>query len=124
ERTEEVLKATEHLREQAQLLDLAHDAILSIEWDGTITFWNHGAEVMYGWSSSEAIGQSAHELLQTVFPEPLESITKKLASTERWEGELVHTRRDDTKIHVATRWALRRGAKGEPRGYLEINTDI
>jgi len=39
--------AIEGLREQAQLLDLAHDAILSLDWNGTIRFWNRGAEGMY-----------------------------------------------------------------------------
>src|SRR5581483_10399732 len=38
------------LREQAQLLELAKDAILAMDGDGTIHFWNSGAEAMYGWT--------------------------------------------------------------------------
>ncbi|MBE9014184.1 PAS domain-containing protein, partial [Pseudanabaenaceae cyanobacterium LEGE 13415] len=44
------------LAEQAQLLDLAHDAILTLDLNWMITFWNVGAEAMYGFSKSEALG--------------------------------------------------------------------
>src|SRR4051812_18941894 len=49
------------LREQAQLLDLAYDAIFVREMDGSIRFYNHGAEEMYGWSRQEAAGKKSHE---------------------------------------------------------------
>jgi two-component system cell cycle sensor histidine kinase/response regulator CckA len=112
------------LREQAQLLDLAHDAVLSIDWNGTIRFWNRGAEQMYGWTRAEALGKISHNLLQTRFPEPLQQITGRLASQGHWEGDLVQTRRDGSQLHLASRWALRLSAAGEPAGYLEINTDV
>src|ERR1051325_6090992 len=35
--------------EQAKLLDLAQDAILSLRLDGTIEFWNRGAQEIYGY---------------------------------------------------------------------------
>ncbi|HEV3198703.1 MAG TPA: PAS domain S-box protein [Bryobacteraceae bacterium] len=117
-------QTADSLREQAQLLDLAHDAILSMDWNGTITFWSQGAEQMYGWRREEAIGKNSHDLLQTTFPQPLNEIESKLLSTGHWEGELVHTHRDDSHLRVSSRWALRRDAEGRPQGYLEINTDV
>ena len=54
----------EAIYEQVRLLDLAHDAI--VVWtfaDHKITFWNKGAERLYGWSATEAIGQSVEDLL-------------------------------------------------------------
>ena len=47
-------QAEERLREQAQLLDNARDAILVRDLDDHILFWNKGAERIYGWSASEA----------------------------------------------------------------------
>src|SRR5947209_11845953 len=70
-RTAEATAAAAAMHEQAQLLDFAHDAIFSIDWDGTIRFWNLGAARMYGWSREDALGRNAHDLLHTVFPEPL-----------------------------------------------------
>jgi PAS domain S-box-containing protein len=112
------------LREQAQLLDLAHEAILSIDGDNRIRFWNRGAEQMYGYSRQEAAGAVVHELLQTQFPEPLANIERKATEHGHWEGELVHARKDGSRLVVASRWAARLGANGETLGWLEINGDI
>jgi PAS domain S-box-containing protein len=124
QRTAEAVESAAASREQAQLLDLAHDAILSMDWDATIRFWSRGAERMYGWTREEALGKISHQLLQTVFPEPLQAIEKTLAEQGHWEGQLRHTARDGSALVVSSRWALRRGPAGEPQGYLEINTDI
>ncbi len=113
----------ENLREQAQLLDLTQDAILALQWDDRIEFWNHGAEECYGWTSEEAVGQIAYELLKTEFPEPFGTIKEKLVTKGHWQGELVQTRRDGRSITASSRWALRRGGAEQP-GYLETNTDI
>jgi two-component system cell cycle sensor histidine kinase/response regulator CckA len=131
ERTAEALRsaqaareAAESLREQAQLLDLAHDAILSLDWDGTVRFWNRGAESLYGWTRDEALGQISHHLLKTTFPEPIDEIRKRSGVDGHWEGELTHTRKDGTELKVASRWAVRKGGDGRPAGWLEINNDI
>jgi PAS domain S-box-containing protein len=117
-------RAEDALREQAQLLDLAHEAIVSIDQDCRIRFWNRGAEQMYGYSRAEALGAVVHDLLQTQFPEPLDDIQHRAAEDGHWEGELVHTCKDGTRLAVASRWATRLGPRGEKLGWLEINGDI
>src|SRR5437764_15219038 len=61
-------QAEEARRGQAELLNLAHDAIIVRDPQSTITFWNRGAERLYGWSAAEAVGQMTHSLLQTQVP--------------------------------------------------------
>src|SRR5918912_407602 len=56
-------RAEEQIREQAELLDQAQDAILVRDFDQNILFWNKGAEEIYGWSAEEVIGKNAEELL-------------------------------------------------------------
>ena len=112
------------LVEQASLLDLAHDGIMVRSLEGKIRFWNHGAEEMYGYTKEEAVHSMAHQLLSTIFPQPLPLIEAELLRNERWEGELTHTTRDGRKIVVASRWVLERGKDGAPAGVLEINNDI
>lgn len=112
------------LREQAELLDLAHDMIFVHDMDGKIIFWNRGAERCYGWRRNEAVGQLSHQLLQTEYCEPLIRITAQIIRDGWWEGELTHTTRDGRKVTVATRWALRRGPDVRPTAILEIDTDI
>ena len=111
-------------REQARLLDLTHDTVFVRDADDRITYWNRGAQELYGWTCEEVVGQTTHGLLQTEFPAPLEEITRELLATGRWEGELCHTKRDGTRIFVASRWSLRQGPKGRPIGTLETNNDI
>jgi PAS domain S-box-containing protein len=105
---------------QARLLDLANDAIFVRGADDRISYWNEGAERLYGWTREEAIGQSPHDLLGTEFPVPI----LEVLNSDRWEGELRHSRRDGTKITVASRWTTLRDTERKPVGWLEINTDI
>ena len=117
-------RAGEALRHQAALLDLAPDGIIVRTLEARTLFWNRGAEVMYGWSRKEAMGQTPHELLHTKFPRPLSEIEQQVVELGHWEGELVHTCRDGSTIIVASRWALQAEDEGHPRAILEINTDI
>jgi PAS domain S-box-containing protein len=111
-------------RERASLLDVAHEAIFVRDLDEAITYWNRGAEERYGWTSEEALGQISHQLLHTVFPVPFEAIKDQLVSTGRWEGELVHTKRDGSTVVVASRWSLQKDGRGRPLATLETNNDI
>jgi PAS domain S-box-containing protein len=109
---------------QAQLLDLTHDSVFTRDLDDVITYWNRGAEVLYGWTRAETLGKVTHKLLQTEFPRPLEDIKAALTATGYWDGELVHTKRDGTRITVASRWSLQRDKDGRLLGTLETNNDI
>jgi two-component system, cell cycle sensor histidine kinase and response regulator CckA len=124
ERTAELRRNEQRLREQAQLLDLAQDAILSKDDAGRIRYWSRGAEQMYGWTAEEAVGKISHELLKTVFPEPLSDIAARVHSHGSWQGEITQARHDGTCIVVMSRWALCPGPDGGPPGSLEINDDI
>jgi PAS domain S-box-containing protein len=114
----------EEARSQAALLDLAHDAILVRDLGSVITFWNPGAEQLYGWPRSQATGAVSHELLRTVFPESREAVDAAIHRDGRWEGELAHTRRNGERIVVSSRQALQRDVRGLPQAVMEINRDI
>jgi PAS domain S-box-containing protein len=120
ERTAALDRKTTEVLEQAAMIDLANDAIFVRSAADTISYWNKGAERLYGWTKEEALGRMARELLHTEFPQPLEDIK----TMEIWEGELHHTKRDGSKIVVASRWTTLRDAGGAPSGWLEINTDV
>jgi PAS domain S-box-containing protein len=121
---EKLQKQAGELREQAQLIDLAHDAIMVRDLDGQIMFWNQGAAERYGWSKQDAVGRSSHQLLQTESPQLLEEIMATLQRESFWEGELEHSRRDGKRIVVASRWVLRRSDNSQSQAVMEINNDI
>ncbi len=117
-------RAEEILRERASLLDLTHDTVFVRDMNDVITYWNRGAEELYCWTGQEAVGQVSHELMRTIFPEPLDEINIKLLGTGHWEGELIHTKRDGARVVVASRWALQRDERSHPSAILETNNDI
>jgi PAS domain S-box-containing protein len=110
--------------QQANLLNLTHDTIFVRDMSDVITYWNRGAQELYGWTAEEAIGKRAHELLQSVFPASIEEIHAELLHSGRWDGELKKTRADGTRVVVASRWSLRRDELGRPAAILETNNDI
>jgi PAS domain S-box-containing protein len=119
-----VEERTSELWRQAELLDLANDAILVRTPDGIINFWNKGAESLYGWAKSEALGKNNAELLHPEFPVPLEEINAEILSEGRWEGEITHFGKNGRPILIFSRQVLRRdGAGGQPE-ILEINQDF
>jgi PAS domain S-box-containing protein len=117
-------RGEEVLRERANLLDLTHDTVFVRDTKDVITYWNRGAEELYGWTREEAVGKVSHQLMHTIFPAPLEHINAELHRTGRWEGELVHSKRDGTQVIVASRWSMQQDDQGRPVATLETNNDI
>jgi PAS domain S-box-containing protein len=110
--------------QQASLLNLTHDSIFVRDMDFVITFWNRGAQELYGWTAENAIGKHSHELLQTVFPAPHEDIHAELLRTGRWEGELKRTTAQGMTVVVVARYALRRDEQARAVAVLETSNDI
>jgi PAS domain S-box-containing protein len=110
--------------QQASLLELTHDTIFVRDMNDVITYWNRGASELYGWTDNEAVGKNAHQLLRTVFPEPIQEIQAKLLNAGRWEGEVEKTKSDNTRVVVASRWSLQRDEQKNPVAILETNNDI
>jgi PAS domain S-box-containing protein len=98
--------------QQASLLNLTNDPIFVRDMNDVITYWNRGAQELYGWTAEEAIGRRVQELFQSIFPAPIEEIRAELLRTGRWDGELKKTRADGTQVAVASRWSLRRDEQG------------
>jgi two-component system sensor kinase FixL len=121
---EDQKRTEEALRAQAGLLNLTHDTIFVRDTNDVITYWNRGAEELYGWAKEEALGKVSHDLTRTIFPAPLDEIMATLTRDGHWEGELVHRRRDGTRVVVASRWSLQRDDQGRPVAILETNNDM
>jgi PAS domain S-box-containing protein len=46
-----------------QIVTEAHDAIIMADQEGIIRLWNRGAELIFGYSPDEALGQSLHLII-------------------------------------------------------------
>jgi len=112
------------LARQAKLLDLSFNAVILRDADDRITYWNKGAEELYGWTQDEVLGRVTHTLFKTEFPEPLDSISGVLRREGRWQGELIHTRKNGSKLTVLSRWALTSDPETNALSIMEANIDI
>ncbi len=120
----ERMRTEEKLREQAALLDQAHDAIYVPDLDHCVRYWNEGATRLYGWTRAEACGQSALRLFWRGDEAPVKESLQVVRERGEWTGELRQFKKDGKEIFVQSRWALMRDAAGLPRSILVINTDV
>jgi len=111
--------------EQASLLDKAHDAIFVMDMGARITYWNKGAERLYGWEAEQVLGQRMSDLLCDNHAAFSEALRTALEEGE-WAGELLQHRRDGTTIHADSRWTVVAGNPdiGVSEKILVISTDI
>ncbi|GAC1356697.1 MAG: hypothetical protein NVSMB3_03050 [Acidobacteriaceae bacterium] len=108
------------LRERADLLELATEAIMVRDLNGVLQFWNAGAESLYGWSREDVLGKDIHRILKTKVPEGSGSAGAAPGEHETWNGNLTQFTRDGREIVVASRKAIKAGGNA----ILEINRDI
>jgi PAS domain S-box-containing protein len=118
-----LLQAEQKLVEQGNLLNLAQDAIMVRDMDDRIEFWNHGAELLYGWTAEEARGRLSGDFLH--YEEPVKILAERtLLETGVWSGECHHLTKQGDSVVVRSRWTLVRDEHGRPKSKLIIATDM
>jgi PAS domain S-box-containing protein len=117
--------AEARIREQARMLDLAHDAILVQDMDGLARYWNLGAERLYGWKAAEVLGARVADLCcGDPGAQDKEQKARALVLQGEWSGELNHVTKSGGALLVHSRWTLVRDTQGRPKSILVITTDI
>lgn len=116
-------RAEELLSRQADLLAQTHDAIFAWQWNGTIVFWNRGAERLYGFSATEALGRKTFELLKFEAPRDFEALRQQLSREGQCTEELAQFTRDGRRVIVESRIVLSRSFDSQPV-VLETNRDV
>jgi PAS domain S-box-containing protein len=112
----------EDLRTLARALD--QSVVFIRNWDGVIEHWTMGCERLYGWTSAEAVGKKTDDLLQTVYPVPLNSVMEQLSERGMWQGELQQTRKNGTPVFVSANCVAMSDGASQPLHIISTNTDI
>ncbi len=85
----------------AALLDAVSRAVVATHPDGSIIYWNRGAELLYGWSSEEVVGSN---ILDVLVPRAeageAAAILERVRVGEEWTGEFVARHKDGRTLHV------------------------
>jgi two-component system sensor histidine kinase UhpB len=118
-------RTAEELLFQANLLKAVGQAVVATDARGRITYWNQSAEILYGWSSMEALGK---DLDQLVVPEDsrfrASSIRVELEKGQNWVGEMVVRRRDGAPLTVLVTNAPVQDAREKVAGMIQVTTDV
>src|SRR5260370_387490 len=86
----------------AFIVDSSDDAITAKTPHGVITSWNRGAELIYGYSSSEIIGKPMSVLIHPDRPDEMDVILARIRRGERVEHyETMRVRKDGQTISVS-----------------------
>jgi two-component system, cell cycle sensor histidine kinase and response regulator CckA len=123
QRRERLAEREATLREQAALLDESQDAIVVRDLAGEVTYWNAGAQRLYGWSAAEASGRPLAELV-SADPAAAERAAREVLADGTWRGEFRHRSRGGDEVVVEARWILLRDARGTPTSILVTDTDV
>ncbi len=88
--TTERKQAEVQIRFQAQLLNSVGQAVLATDRKGRITYWNHAAEMLYGWSAQEVLGGHIIDILPSNYTQAqVAEIMATLQQGNRWSGEFI-----------------------------------
>jgi two-component system cell cycle sensor histidine kinase/response regulator CckA len=119
----------EKIREQAELLNKAQDAIIVRDLEGHILFCNERTLRLYGMDGvvdepGDLNGKKINDLLYEQDSSQFEEAKRITLEKGEWNGELFQTTKDGKEVIVESRCSLIRDNKGKPKSILTINTEI
>ena len=119
----EVQALTQQALALSAMLDISNEAFITEDPENRVTYWNRGAEQLYGWSKDEAIGRNIRDLIYVDTSE-FEVAAAELLETGRWAGELHQQSRDGRPVIVACRWQAVLDEAGQPVSLFAVNSDV
>ncbi|HEY9798766.1 MAG TPA: ATP-binding protein [Leptolyngbyaceae cyanobacterium] len=114
-------QAEQKISEQAAILNVINDAAIVSNLRYKITFWNKGAERLYGWKAEDILGKDIAELLYQQNSSQLEIALSTVIRQGEWEGELHQLRKNGEELIVVSRWVLLRDKQAQPKSIVIVN---
>jgi PAS domain S-box-containing protein len=119
------LKADKAIGLLAAIVDSSDDAIVSKTLEGIITSWNAGAERMFGYTASEAVGQHISLIIPVNRRDEETVIIERIKQGERVEHfDTVRVRKDKTRLDISLTISPIREGSGKIVGASKIARDI
>ncbi len=114
------------LRFHAEVLDKISDAVVVVDNNGIVNYWNKGAERLYGLSAEEAFAQPLGDLYQHLWlkPEDEQASLQGLKKRGFWSGNNIHIKRDGVRLHVQSSISPIKDKEGQVIGMLAVIRDI
>ncbi|WP_088891301.1 sensor histidine kinase [Leptolyngbya ohadii] len=116
----------QQLHFQLQLLSQIDDAVIAVDQNERITYWNKGAAKLYGLSAAAASGRTLSEVLQYEWLNPADQqiAYASLATEGFWRGENTHLKANGDRIVVEASVTLLKDHAGNSSGMIAVLRDI
>lgn len=114
----------EHTQFQTTILANIQESVIVTDLQGTITYWNKGAEYLFGYTASDMLGKTFALLYPTVDMYALQANMQQVLAGKANVGERECRRKDGTVVWIDRRTTLLRTAEGQPMGFLNISKDV
>ncbi|HEY1110448.1 MAG TPA: PAS domain S-box protein, partial [Opitutaceae bacterium] len=111
-------------RELSEFLDQAREAVVVVDLEGRVTFWNQGAERISGWSAADALDRRCSDLFAAQVMAQIDAACHAALAAGEWIGEVEIPHRLGMSRLVELRLTLIRDDAGQPRARLALGTDI
>jgi PAS domain S-box-containing protein len=119
------LKADKAIGLLASIVDSSDDGIISKTLDGVITSWNTGAERLFGYTTTEAIGRPITMIIPLDRHDEEKSILARINRGERIHHfETIRLRKDGTTLDISVSISPVRNSAGQIIGASKIARDI
>ena len=123
-------RAEAETRFQADVLGHVSDAVVALDLDGRVTYWNAGAAALHGIAEADALGQRLDALVRYAIvraddeAHPVGAVEDALRSEAASEGALLFRRDDGSRRFVQVASSTLRDDAGQPRGLLAVMRDV
>jgi PAS domain S-box-containing protein len=108
-----------------RLLREIDQAVIVCDPAGTIVFWNAAAEQLYGWSASEAVGESVlHITPSDQSAAQAAEIMERLRAGQSWDGEFHVRHRDGSTFTALVTDTPVFGDHGELSAIIGLSRDV
>ena len=121
--TQEKVLQLEYVQ-QAQIIQQIHDSVITTDFDGVIISWNHGAELLLGYTAGEAIGQHVSMVhREEDIPKVIKSI-EILKETGMHIAETTHVSKSGKIIDVLLSLSVLKDENENPIRFVGFAQDI
>ncbi len=107
------------------LLDSSDDLIFSVDPDGTVAYWNRGAERILGYAPDGIVGRSELTLIPVDHRSETDLLYRRVLAGERVARfETMRLHHNGEPVHLSLNLSPLRGSAGEVSGIAVIGHDI
>jgi len=120
-----VYESAKKIKFQAGLLEQMGDAVVTLDRDYKVTYWNEASERLFGIAAAEALGMDYRSLVSAELGGPeRQAVFAPVSGRRFWKGEIAITNRNGERTAVDVSDSAWRDRSGALQGIIAILRDV